>query len=159
MDALTCEFYATKAELQACRDQLESTLSEKQEKAEHVNVMVSCSNNAVDGQLKPQLEEAQEVEALATRLTSVNSQLTKKIKFAERLSGGIEDCTWITSVVANDKNDQDVKRKRWSVRRMSVFGLLVVSVTVVVLLCVATIAINDGTVTHPLHDVTSGPLR
>ncbi|KAF0735318.1 hypothetical protein Ae201684P_002359 [Aphanomyces euteiches] len=106
MDALTCELYATKAELQACRDQLESTLSEKQEKAEHVNVMVSCSNNAVDGQLKPQLEEAQEVEALATRLTSVNSQLTKKIKFAERLSGGIEDCV-PRQIPRDDRQQED----------------------------------------------------
>ncbi|CAK4669212.1 unnamed protein product [Aphanomyces euteiches] len=57
-----------------------------------------------------------------------------------------------------DKNDQDVKRERSFVGSMRV-GLLLVGVGVVVFLGVATIATKDGTWTHPLHDVTSGPLR
>ncbi|KAF0737803.1 hypothetical protein Ae201684P_004314 [Aphanomyces euteiches] len=65
MDAQRREFDATKAELQACREQLESALAEVQEKAEHVDVMVSHFNDVVEAQLKPQLYEA---ETTATQL-------------------------------------------------------------------------------------------
>ncbi|KAG9404737.1 hypothetical protein AC1031_021936 [Aphanomyces cochlioides] len=101
MDAHTCELDATKAELQACREQLESALTEVQEKAEHVDVMVSYFNDVVEGQLKPQLQEAEtkatqlrgEVEALTTELTSVQSQLTNKTKDAERLKEQVATLT------------------------------------------------------------------
>ncbi|KAH9148337.1 hypothetical protein AeRB84_008274, partial [Aphanomyces euteiches] len=249
MDAHRRELDATKAELQACREKLESALGEVQEKAEHVQVMVSYFNDVVDGQMKPQLLEAEttasqlrdQVAALSNDLASVKSQLTQKTKESEHLkeqvaaltseleaakgevsekntatilledqvatlktalheksrADGNKMCivslvvavvahawsllvavmswtwmfamsacpkvkTWSTAVIATDKatdkNDQDVKREQWSVGRMSVVGLLLVGVGVLVFLGVTTIATKDGTLTHPLHDVTSGPL-
>ncbi|KAH9105466.1 hypothetical protein AeMF1_018723, partial [Aphanomyces euteiches] len=258
MDAHRRELDATKAELQACREKLESALGEVQEKAEHVQVMVSYFHNVVEGQMKPQLLEAEttasqlhdQVAALSNDLASVKSQLTQKTKESEHLKEQVaaltseleaakgevsekntatillEDqvatlktalheksradgnkmewfwvcivslvvavvahawsllvavmswtwmfamsaCpkvkTWSTAVIATDKatdkvtdkNDQDVKREQWSVGRMSVVGLLLVGVGVLVFLGVTTIATKDGTLTHPLHDVTSGPL-
>ncbi|KAH9147089.1 hypothetical protein AeRB84_009215 [Aphanomyces euteiches] len=93
MDAHRRELDATKAELQACREKLESALGEVQEKAEHVQVMVSYFNDVVDGQMKPQLLEAEttasqlrdQVAALSNDLASVKSQLTQKTKESEHL--------------------------------------------------------------------------
>ncbi|KAH9141541.1 hypothetical protein AeRB84_014270, partial [Aphanomyces euteiches] len=84
---------AHRRELQACREKLESALGEVQEKAEHVQVMVSYFNDVVDGQMKPQLLEAEttasqlrdQVAALSNDLASVKSQLTQKTKESEHL--------------------------------------------------------------------------
>ncbi|CAK4117093.1 unnamed protein product [Aphanomyces euteiches] len=93
MESERRELEATKAALQQCREQLQSAREEIDEKVEFVDVLSSYINEVVEGQLKPQLEEAEvttrelrgQVAALKSELTCVKSQLSVKTQDVQRL--------------------------------------------------------------------------
>ncbi|CAK4737110.1 unnamed protein product, partial [Aphanomyces euteiches] len=77
MESERRELEATKAALQQCREQLQSAREEIDEKVEFVDVLSSYINEVVEGQLKPQLEEAEvTTRELRGQVAALKSELT-----------------------------------------------------------------------------------